>query len=121
MRWVAWYLLAVGSGIAVLWTVLLVTRQVPEVQDGDMAIRFHLAAEAVLASSLIGAGVALLAGGGVQARVLAGVGLGALVYSALNSPGYYAAQRRWDMVAFFGVVVAATAAALVVVLRAAAT
>jgi hypothetical protein len=116
MAFVAWFQLVLGVGIAGLWTVLLATRQVPELTDGSRAIRFHLAVEYLTAVLLVAGGLALLLVGGSTAAVLSGVALGALLYSAINSPGYYADQGRRDMVVFFGVVVAATVGAVAVLL-----
>jgi hypothetical protein len=107
MRVVGWFELVVGSAILGLWSVLLATGQVPEVAAGQTDIWFHLAAEAFLATLLIVAGTAALRGSEV-APLLTGLALGALVYSAVNSSGYYAERAEWAMVAMFALIVLGT-------------
>ncbi|MGH2663443.1 MAG: hypothetical protein ACRDH8_11705 [Actinomycetota bacterium] len=84
-------ILMAGSGLGILafWTFLLVTGNVPETRAGKRSMRFHIAAELLLAVLLLGAGIALLAKAGPLQLVLSGAALGALAYTAVNSPGYY--------------------------------
>jgi hypothetical protein len=104
MRLVGGFQLVVGVAILGLWTVLLATGQVPEVEAGQADIWFHLAAEAVLATLLLVAGTAALRRSEV-APLLSGLAFGALVYSSVNSAGYYADRAEWAMVAMFAVIV----------------
>ncbi len=118
MLFVATFELIAGLGIVGLWTMLLVTRRVPEIRDRDRAIWFHLAAEYLLGLLLIASGSLLLVVGGEPwVRVLAGVAIGAMLYSTINSPGYYARDGEWGAVAGFGVitVLGVVAAGLLVV------
>jgi hypothetical protein len=104
-----------------LWSMLLVTGQVPEVQEGRTDIWFHLAAEVVAAALLLAGGTALLRGRGApspSARLLAAFGSGALLYTAVNSAGYYAESGDWAMVVMFAVVATATVAAVLRLFRA---
>ncbi len=117
MRIVAGFLLVVGVGIAGLWGVLLAAGQVPEVAEGRVDIWFHIVAELLTAALLIAAGVALLRRS-ARARLLAAVSLGALVYTAINSPGYYAQSGDVAMVGMFAAVLLAAAAALLALWRA---
>lgn len=115
MAFVAWFALVVGVGIIALWTILLATRQVPEVADGDPAIWFHLAAELVLGTTLVVSGALILAiGDEPLPRILVAAALGGTVYSAVNSAGYYARTRTWGVVGAFAVVAAIAASALAV-------
>jgi hypothetical protein len=109
MRVVGWFELLVGAAILGLWTVLLATGQVPEVAAGQTDIWFHLVAEGLLSVLLLAAGTAAIRGSDV-APLLSGLALGALVYSAVNSAGYYAESAEWAMVAMFAVIVLGTAA-----------
>lgn len=78
-------------GIVGLWTLLILSKRVPEIQDRDRAIWFHVAAEYVLSAALIAAGLLVLfVGDGTPIRVFAGTALGGVVYSTINSAGYYA-------------------------------
>jgi peptidoglycan/LPS O-acetylase OafA/YrhL len=103
MRLVGWFLLLVGVAIAGLWALLLVTGQVPEVEAGRIDIWFHIAAEVGAAALLVVAGLMVLRDG-PHARVLAGMALGALAYTATNSAGYYAEADEWPVVAMFAVI-----------------
>ncbi len=110
MRLVAWYQIIVGAAIAALWVVLLVSGQVPEIDAGMLGIWFHIAAEFALAALLMSAGLSLLRTTR-RSRLLSALALGALGYSAVNSPGYYADSGDWGVVAMFAAIVGATVAA----------
>ena len=112
MRLVAWFQIIVGASIAALWVVLLAAGQVPELDAGMRGIWFHLVAELALAGLLLGAGLSLLRRRS-RGRVLTSLALGALGYSAINSPGWYADRGEWGVVAMFAVIVAATVVAVI--------
>ena len=116
MRLVAGFVLVMGLGIAGLWGVLLAAGQVPEVAEGRVDIWFHIGAELLTAGLLVAAGVALLRRH-TRARVLAAVALGALIYTAINSPGYYAQSGDAAVVAMFAGVLLAAGAALLALWR----
>lgn len=106
MTVVAWYEIVVGVAMLGLWTALLATRQVPQIAAGDREIWFHLAAELVTAVLLVAAGIVLVAD--PTATVLSGVAIGALLYTTIASPGYYAARGEWPPVILFGILAVAT-------------
>jgi peptidoglycan/LPS O-acetylase OafA/YrhL len=114
-RWVAWFQFGIGIAIVWLWTVLLITEQVPEVEAGETEIWFHIVAE-------LFTGILLLWSGrrGLRrpAPVSSALALGALLYTSITSAGYYADREEWVVVALFGVLVGATALAVRAVLRA---
>jgi hypothetical protein len=116
MRAIGWSLLVVGVAIAGLWTLLLVTGQVPEVDEGRVDIWFHLAAELATAGVLIAAGTALLRRSR-HGRSLATVAVGALAYTTLNSPGYYAESGEWAVVGMFMVLLVLTITMAVALVR----
>ncbi len=104
MTLVAWFELLVGTGILGFWAVALATARVPEIGHGDRAIWFHILAELVIGVALVAGGVALLAVSGESwTRALAAAAAGGMVYSAINSPGYYAREGSWGIVAAFAV------------------
>lgn len=119
MVFVVWFQITAGVAMIGLWSVLLVGRQVPEVPAGDRAIWFHLAAEILTASLLVTAGVWLLVGGSDMAEALSALALGALLYTAVNSAGYYADRDDWRTVGMFSVLTIGAAGAAAVVLTAA--
>lgn len=116
MTAVAWFQIAAGTAMLGLWAMLLATRQVPELTEGRVEIRYHLAAEALTALALVIAGIAVLAAGGTAATRLSALALGALLYTTVNSAGYYAQRREWAVVGLFGALTVAAGAAAVVVL-----
>jgi hypothetical protein len=116
LRLVACLQLVVGMALVAVWSLLLATGQVPEVQQGRVDIWFHVAAEMVMAGLLLAAGTALLRRA-PRARLLSALALGWLGYSAVNSPGYYAQTGEWAVVGMFGLAMAATAGAVTVLWR----
>jgi hypothetical protein len=118
MTFVAIVELVAGIGIIGFWTMALLGHKVPEVSAGDRAIWFHVAAEYLMAAALVAGGLLLLLiGDEPWIRVLAGVAIGGMVYSTVNSPGYYAREGTWAVVGAFGVltVVGTVVAVLLIV------
>ena len=94
--------LVLGGGILGIWGLLLVSRQVPEIQNQDRAIYFHIAAEILTGFIVITGAVAAIATAASSWSVgLLAIGLGAVLYSTINSPGYYANQKKWHFVGLF--------------------
>jgi peptidoglycan/LPS O-acetylase OafA/YrhL len=116
-RFIGWFLLLVGVAIAGLWAVLLSTGQVVEIEQGRLDILFHLAAEFATAALLVVAGLATLRRTR-RSPLLAGIALGALGYTAVNSAGYYADAADWATVGMFAVISALTVTAAAALLRA---
>jgi hypothetical protein len=111
---VAWTLVIVGVLMAAQWFGFLVTGSVPELHTQPVAIGFHLVAEAATAVLLVIAGVGLLRGLATAPRV-GSIAVGMLIYTVINSAGYFGEQGAWGMVAMFGallLVAIASAAAL---------
>jgi peptidoglycan/LPS O-acetylase OafA/YrhL len=112
VRLVGWFLSVVGVAIGTLWVVLLATGQVPEVTEGRADIWFHVAAELAAAALLAAAGVSLLRGRR-RGRLLAGMAVGALGYTTINSAGYYAEAGDRVPVLLFGLLLVLTVLAAV--------
>jgi len=116
-----WYPIVVSGlmGVALigLWLMLLVRQAVPELTAGLPSIRFHIAAELLTAVALLAGGIWVAVADGPTARVLDAASLGAIVYSTVNSPGYYADRGNRTVVAMFGVlaILAVTAILVLVV------
>ena len=102
MKFAAWYGIVIGILILAQWAFFTVTGAVPEFQTAPWAIASHIAAEVLLALALIGAGIATLASRAWGAKLLL-VALGMAIYSEINSPGYFAEQGQWALVAMFAV------------------
>lgn len=113
MSYVAWFGLATGSAMVGMWTYLLVTSGVPEVETAPVALAFHLVAEGTAALGLIVSSVALLRRDSWAPSGFAFFA-GMLLYSVLNSPGYYAQQGEWPVAFLFGVLAVLTVASVAV-------
>jgi hypothetical protein len=92
----------IGALMLVQWTFFLITDQVPELQTEPLAIGFHLVAEVVTAAALLISGFALLRG----VAWAPGISLaahGMLIYTVVNSSGYFAESGTWPPVIMFAV------------------
>ncbi|HHJ99429.1 MAG TPA: hypothetical protein ENN10_05725 [Actinobacteria bacterium] len=116
MKFAGWYALVVGVSMILQWAFFIIAGEVPELQTEPLRIAFHLAAEGVTAALLVVAGIALLRGRRWASRI-ALVAFGALVYTAIVNPGYFAQLGQWPLVAMFGVVLALTLISVILLLR----
>ncbi len=111
-----WYVvafsLATGVMIPAFWILLLITRQIRELRKGRRDIWFHIVAE-------IATGALLVAGDSGASFALSAMGLGALVYTLIQSPGYYVDRREWPMVGLFAVTWLASVPAIALLLASA--
>jgi hypothetical protein len=109
---------AVGVGLAMLsmWTALYLSGEITELATAPLEIGYHLTAEGLTAVALIVAGLGFLRGRVWAGRLLP-VALGMLLYTVINSAGYYATLGEWPMVGTFTVLTVATGALLVSMLR----
>ena len=101
MKFAGIFSLVVGLLMVGQWAASLATGQVPELKTAPMAIGFHLAAEILTALALVLAGLAILKKLH-WGRTLFLVAGGMVLYSIINSPGYFAQRGQWPMVALFG-------------------
>ena len=115
---VGWFETATGAAMLGIWALLLATGQVSEITEGDLEIRYHLAAEGITAVALVVAGIMLLTTDGGLALRVSALALGALVYTTVNSAGYYATRGEWAAVGMFGVLFAGAVAGGIVTLAA---
>lgn len=117
-----WYPIVVSAvmGLALvgLWVMLLARHAVPELTAGLPSIRFHIAAELLTAAALLASAVWLAAADSPAARLLATASLGAVAYSTVNSPGYYADRGNRAIVVMFGVLTVLAVTAIAVLLTA---
>jgi hypothetical protein len=81
----------------------------PDRSPGEIGL--HVAAEVLTAVGLVAGGVLVLADRTASVLLVA---LGMLLYTVIQSPGYFVARREWAMVAMFAVLAAVTVAALMV-------
>src|SRR5690242_879302 len=95
-----------------MWGVLLIRHAVPELNEGRPSIRFHIGAELLAACGLLTSAVWLALADDTSARLFATASFGAILYSTINSPGYYADQGNRAVVAMFAVLAVLTIAAI---------
>lgn len=109
MKFAAYYMLAVGILMIAQWVFFLLSGQVPELESEPLRIGFHLAAELVTALALMAAGAGLLreadkdVHNAQRARSWSLVALGMLIYTLIQSPGYFAQLQLWVLVGMFAV------------------
>lgn len=107
---IAAYSIVVGVFMMGFWGFLVATQQA-ELDQRPWDMRLHLAAEFITAILLLVSGVgAFLAVLGTV--TLAPVALGMLLYTTVNSPGFYAGKRNWPMVGMFATLTILTVVAL---------
>ena len=107
MTFAAIFAITVGALMLIQWTITILRKQVAGPESGmsgrgRVEMAYHLVAECVTATLLIIAGIAMLAGldWGLTTFLVSD---GMLIYTLINSPGYFAQQRQWPMVIIFAV------------------
>lgn len=111
---VAVYAIVVGVFMIGFWGFLVATGEA-ELRERPWDMRLHLTAEFATAVLLLVSGAGSFVGlPGIS--VLAPLALGMLLYTVINSPGFYAGKGNWPMVVMFAVLTVLTAAAIVALL-----
>ena len=101
------FAITVGIGMIGQWVFTLTRKQVagPEagatLGRGQIEMRFHWAAEFITALALISAGLGLLLVYPWAQKIYL-VSIGMLIYTIINSSGYFAQKGEWWMVGVFG-------------------
>ncbi|MFA5055192.1 MAG: hypothetical protein WC562_03335 [Dehalococcoidia bacterium] len=115
------FAIIVGVMMIAQWTITIAKKRVPSLEDdatagrGLIEMRFHWAAEFLTATLLIVGGIALLLDFDWAENVYL-VSIGMLIYTVINSPGYFAQQRKWPMVGMFATIFALSIVSVVLVL-----
>lgn len=102
------YAIAIGCLVTLMWTGSLASGKVPELATEPRAIRLHLAAEGMLAITLVGGGVMSLAGVAEGPYVVL-LGFGMTLYSIVNSMGYFLQRRELRPIVMFSALFITTA------------
>lgn len=103
------YCVAVAAFMALWWGVEIRKGALDRPDRSRAEIALHLAAELVTALLLAVGGIVLVRAGTPS---LALVGLGMLLYTVVQSPGYFAARREVAPVVMFAVLAGLTIAAI---------
>jgi len=114
------FTLVVGVLMILQWTVTIIRKQVAAPGEGiggrgKTEMVYHWVAEFATSVLLIIAAVGLFirSAWGLSVFLIAD---GLLIYTVINSPGYFAQQRQWAMVAVFGFILILASVSLVLVL-----
>jgi len=97
------FALVIGIGILGLWTMLLLTKQVPELNTEPVAIAFHITAEIIMGVLSLVSGIFLLIGLS-WAPYFFVLAMGLVIYAVINSAGYYGQRKQWAFVIMFGII-----------------
>lgn len=116
MKNVATYSIVVGMLMLAQWGFFLSTGQVPELKTEPLRIAMHLAAEGITALALVASGIGLLRRL-PWSKTAAVFSFGMLMYTVIVSPGYFAQQGSWPIVAMFAVLLVLTLLSLQVLLQ----
>jgi len=116
MKFAGWYSTIVGVLNLGMWAIFLATGQVPELQTAPLEISFHLTAELGMALVLIVGGVAILTNRS-WGKFIFLIALGMLLYSVVNSSGYFAQLSQWQFVGIFAVLLVFALVSLIKVAR----
>ena len=114
------YGIIVGIAMIAQWTSAIVRDRIPRPGDDPVSGRgifdmiFHWTAEFITAFILIAGGIGLLLerSWGMTVYLIA---MGMLIYTVLNSPGFFAQQRKWPMVGIFAVILILAIVSLILV------
>lgn len=97
------YAIIIGIGIIGLWSMLLLTNQVPELETEPIAIKFHITAEIIMGTLSLLSGIFLVFGI-PWAHYLFILAMGLVIYAVINSAGYYGQKKQWIFVVMFGII-----------------
>ena len=94
------YSLLMGLSMFGMWTMFWIVGEIPELETEPIRIGMHLAAEFVTAVLLIAGGIALLKSWKHSINLFQ-FSMGMLIYTLIQSPGYFAEQGELAFVAMF--------------------
>jgi hypothetical protein len=86
--------------MASIWSYLIATSQIPELETQPYAASYHLIAEFLTASALLFGGYSLLSGKRWGFNTFL-ISMGMLLYTVINTIGYYAQSGDVTMMAVF--------------------
>lgn len=108
---VAVYQTIIGIGMIGIWILLFSTNQIPEFETEPIRIILHITAEIVTGFLLIGSGIWLIMTNKTH-PLLFNLSFGCLLYTLIASPGYYAQNGDWGVLAAFLIMLIITAVLL---------
>lgn len=109
----AGFTIVVGLLMMGMWSMLVLTGQVPYLDTPQVEIKLHIFTEMLTALMLIIGGVSVLRGW-TNLVNLHYISQGMLIYAIINSSGYYIDMGEIAMTAMFGVLLVGTFVSLIV-------
>jgi hypothetical protein len=90
------YTIIIGITMLLMWFLLLIKREVPELRTKPTQLYFHLIAEFLTSIILIFGGIGLIMNQpwGVPIFFIA---IGMAIYSTINAAGFYGQLKDWPM------------------------
>ena len=101
-RVAAIYSIVVGASMLGMWGLFYSVGTIPELATQPVRIMFHIVAECFTAAALIVAGVGLVRGRSWGGRLYL-LATGALLYTVIQSPGYFWQQGDYGFIVMFAV------------------
>jgi len=96
------YSIFIGLSMFGMWTMFWILGEIPELETEPIRIVMHLAAEFATAVLLIVGGIALLRSWKYGINLFQ-FSMGMLIYTLIQSPGYFAEQGEFVFVLMFAV------------------
>lgn len=97
------YAIFIGAAIIGLWIMLILKKQIPELETEPISIYFHITAEMLMGLVSVVSGIIVLVDlswGSLMFLISSGFCL----YSVVNSAGYYAQRKTWAFIGLFSVI-----------------
>ena len=104
-KFIGYLYIIIGIGIIGLWIMLLITKQVPEIETAFFEILLHIIIETIMGFLCIASGYFYFK----QRRYFKELCLitnGFLIYSVINSSGYYIQSGDFFLVIMFYIILA---------------
>ncbi len=96
------YSMFIGISMIVMWTMFYINGQIPELSSEPIQIGMHLTAEFTTSVMLIIGGIGLL-NNWSKAIYIFQFSMGMLIYTLIQSPGYFAQQGYLSFMGMFGI------------------
>ncbi len=101
----AFFSIIIGVAMMGLWLLLYITSNIPELTAEPIRISMHILAEVVTAVMLILGGIGILTGM-KWAKEIYLLSMGMLIYTLIQSPGYYMESEDYGFVIMFVIMLA---------------
>ncbi len=90
------YIIIIGITMLIMWLLLLIKREVPELNTKPTQIFFHLVAEFLTSVMLIIGGIGLVMNQSWGMAIFF-IAIGMAIYSTINAAGFYGELKDWPM------------------------